>query len=293
MVSLDLSSVNITDDALVALLRGCGNLLELDLSNTNIGDKGAMAIAENCPKLVSLGIRMLSNLTEKSLIPIARSCKGLKSLCAGWASITGNVITAIAESCPLLEQLDVSGSQDQLTDQGVEQISLLCPRLRIVDFSDCYNLTDRSLHLIAFNCKALHSVSISRCHNITVAAMRVLGAAPTMRKINLFGCYPAIFPHIQVCLFCGCFFPSFFQSLFTHTHTHAHTHTLHTNIHTFSLCHVCSVLTSFTRRRHAATWRSTRHSLGPLRSSQHAPSPRPLRGAAEGVCVCVCVCVCV
>lgn len=192
------------------------------------------AIAKYCPKLESACLRMMPKLDDDAVIAVVKQCKSLQTLSLAWTQLTATGLSALAEYGKELRHLDVSGSREDLTDEGVEQLTLLCTKLLTLDLSDCYALTDASINHIVLNSPCISHVSLSRCHNITVAGMRFVGGGPcykemhlpahsnhaltralshsrslprrtlaaknTLQSINLFGCYSIVFPHIkEVC----------------------------------------------------------------------------------------------
>lgn len=133
------------------------------------------AIAKYCPKLESACLRMMPKLDDDAVIAVVKQCKSLQTLSLAWTQLTATGLSALAEYGKELRHLDVSGSREDLTDEGVEQLTLLCTKLLTLDLSDCYALTDASINHIVLNSPCISHVSLSRCHNITVAGMRFVG----------------------------------------------------------------------------------------------------------------------
>lgn len=75
-------------------------------------------------------------------------------------SVTSEGITAIAQSCPYLNEVTLKKCCN-LTDAGVLALSQHCPLLQVVNLSGCLGVGDASLEALGQNCPLLHSVDLS------------------------------------------------------------------------------------------------------------------------------------
>lgn len=194
---MDLSSTRILDQDVIRLLMMSPHLKVLDLGNTTISDKTLFAVAKFCPNLDSLNLRMVPAITEAGVEAVLRSCPNLRVLSLGWATRTKRFAHHIAKNCRNIEHLDLSGCCHEVTDSLVREITEASPELQTLDLSDCYDLTDACIDSIVKNLSNITTVSLSRNHLITLDAMWKLTSAKTLRNINLFGCYPNVFPEIK------------------------------------------------------------------------------------------------
>jgi hypothetical protein len=53
-----------------------------------------------------------------------------------------------------LTRLSISNSLN-VTDSSVTNLAAGCPKLRVLDFSDCYNISSQALEAVGLNCKSL------------------------------------------------------------------------------------------------------------------------------------------
>eukprot|EP00041_Stephanoeca_diplocostata_P035470 m.1253535 g.1253535 ORF g.1253535 m.1253535 type:complete len:419 (+) comp24705_c0_seq7:184-1440(+) len=195
---LDLSSTRIHDQDVIRLLKMSPHLKVLDLGNTTITDKTLFAVAEFCPNLDSLSLRMVSGITERGVEAVLRSCTKLRVLSLGWATTNSKRFAQyIAKHCVNIEHLDLSGCCYDVSDRLVREITEASRKLQTLDLSDCYDLTDNCIDSIVKNLRNITTVSLSRNHLITLDAMWKLTSARTLRNINLFGCYPNVFPELK------------------------------------------------------------------------------------------------
>ncbi|KAL2338190.1 hypothetical protein Fmac_012636 [Flemingia macrophylla] len=98
----------------------------------------------------------------------------LKSLtCSHMASLSNSDLTLIAHCFPFLEHLDLSfpqnthGSDNPVSDSGVQAISLNLSNLRTVNLSGNFFIHDPSILSLCRNCEFLEELVIFECHFIT------------------------------------------------------------------------------------------------------------------------------
>ncbi|KAJ6666040.1 hypothetical protein lerEdw1_000944 [Lerista edwardsae] len=124
--------------SLTALTR----LQELDL--TACGKLTDMSIAKviSFPELRRLSLSLVSNITDASLIAVARNCRSLEHLSL---SHCGN-----------------------LTDQGFVEAATSLYRLQHLILSSCNQLTPRTLKAIGQDCRQLKCLDVSMCSGISM-----------------------------------------------------------------------------------------------------------------------------
>lgn len=79
---------------------------------------------------------------------------------------------------------------------GLKLLASRARHLCALDISDCSGVTNAGVEVLA--CLPLERIALSRCHLVTVAAMRKMAALPTLKAINIFGCYSIVLPHLKV-----------------------------------------------------------------------------------------------
>ena len=99
-------------------------------------------------------------------------------------------MAALAESCPLLRRVDLSGCI-KLTDAGVGAIASRCACLRALSLAGCRGLTDDALLQVGVQCPTLAALSISgvgpTVSDAGIHAVAV-GAAAALRMLDLGAC---------------------------------------------------------------------------------------------------------
>ena len=135
---------------------------------------------------------------------LARACGAtLRVLSVGWLSFDAAAFESMCAHLPALQQLDVSGCREAFTNESALALARHCPNLEVLDASDCYGLTDVGSHCILTMMPRLVHVCLSRCHRITVDAMQDLAHKPTLKRLDLYGCYPSVLQQILVCWYEG------------------------------------------------------------------------------------------
>jgi len=220
--SLDLRCANLEDKALISLLNECPNLRVLDCGSTgfsSITDQVLFAIEKNCRNLEALHLmcaRSISNagveavargcgetlekltlhcvfeLTNVSLVHLARHCKKLKLLNVHRCfKLSDYGIEELAKGCGnSLENLDVSACK--ISDNAIQAIAASCPHLRVLDVRSCENLTSASIIDIARNCPLLEHVDLSGCKKLDDACVFELARHCRNLRIVEFGNVPKV-----------------------------------------------------------------------------------------------------
>ena len=210
--SLDISHSNITNCGVfaIALNTKC-SLQSLDMYGCkNITDISVIQIAKHCPRLEQLDIR-LCKITDKSVIHIAINCSSLLTLKAsGCKQITDASIRRIAKNCPRLLELDI-GWCDKITNISISKIAKYCLGLQQLSIGHCYNVNDKSIIQIAIKCTGLRLLDVMGCTRITDDSM--IAIANTSPLLNTDSCYNitdtsinkiAICTSLQSLNVCGC-----------------------------------------------------------------------------------------
>jgi hypothetical protein len=163
--SLHIRCDNITDTGLIGIIRQCSNLQILDISfNKNVTDSSLIHVAKHCPSLRCLEIKECDRITDKGVIEIAKNSNLELFSASSVLNITDRSIISIARNCFYLEQLQIDGCS-QVTDTGIIAIAKHCPNLQLLDISD--GITDTGLIAIARKCKDLRTLAICGCQNIS------------------------------------------------------------------------------------------------------------------------------
>lgn len=131
-----------------ASLLALSRLQELDLSSCSRLTDSSITQVMRYPDLQRLSLSMLPEITNASLVSVARHCRSLTSLALS--------------HCP------------GISDCGVAKAAPYLHRLQHLYLSCCNNITDRSLAFLVQHCKRLRTLDISRCQNISVTAVDLL-----------------------------------------------------------------------------------------------------------------------
>jgi hypothetical protein len=124
-----------------------------------------------------------------------RELTNLKHLTIGDSKMKDDILSLIADSCPMLEELCIYNNKD-ITDEGVAKVTSKCKFLKFVGLNKCSRLTDKSIALIAANCSNLVELSINTNRNITTAAIHFLVShCRCLGKLSILG-LPKIDPYM-------------------------------------------------------------------------------------------------
>lgn len=163
--------------SLAILSKMCPNLRQVDLSGLyGMTDEGILALLNgSLAGLVKLNLSGCINLSDESAVAVARlHGETIKLLnLNGCRKITDVSLSAIASSCPLLSDLDVSNSA--VTDLGIAALS--CAEqlnLQILSISGCARISNKSLPFLIHLGKSLVGLNLQHCNWLSSSIVDML-----------------------------------------------------------------------------------------------------------------------
>ncbi|XP_073066939.1 EIN3-binding F-box protein 1-like [Primulina eburnea] len=181
----------------------CQSLRSLSVrSCPGFGSTSLALVGKLCPKLHNLDLSGLSGITDACLIPLLESCEtGLSKVnlsgCSnlsdkivfalvrlhgrmlelvnldGCKKITDASLVALVDSCPLLNDLDVS--RCLITDSGIAALARgVQPNLQILSLSGCSNVSDKSVPALEKLGRKLVGLNLRHCFSITSSKIEFL-----------------------------------------------------------------------------------------------------------------------
>ena len=215
---LDLSNLGgVTDHFLEFISSTNKDLQSLDLTGcTNLTGKSIPALLKNCPKLTSLKvegcgpwdavIRLDCNaaLSEDSICGLIVCCPKVACIVLSGNQNTTDKVLNFISHCSDLEELYLQSCK-KITDQGIQSLSLRCPKLWRINLHDtniqnitinqniiflvlsnCPNLTDQSLQSTLQNCNKLTWLDLGLSTKITdVGLTNLSGLCPDLEQLHL------------------------------------------------------------------------------------------------------------
>ncbi|CAG8615327.1 25322_t:CDS:1 [Dentiscutata erythropus] len=182
----------------------------------HIKDKTICGITSLCPNLTYLYLGYSNNISDISVIEIAKSCKKIEYINIGGLGITDVSLKEIAHLCPNLRHLHLSNCE-KITDDGictshpnmvgfsfadeegefvmdniavsdtsVRIIADLCPKLQYLNVS-WRHISDESICVIARSCPKLEQLYLEGC-DITDKSMSALANLCNLQKLVIADC---------------------------------------------------------------------------------------------------------
>lgn len=114
-------------------------------------------------------------------------------------TVFDNVLVELGRFCPKLKELRVEGysctvprttKEQAVTDRGVIAIAEGCPELEVLSLSGCWKVTDSAIRALAFQCRQLKILHLTSCKNLTDIGVTLLlqQLNCSLRLLDLVGC---------------------------------------------------------------------------------------------------------
>ena len=179
------------DDSLFVKIN-CPSLTKINLiCCSQITDKSVIEIAKSCPLLKNINLSGRdSKITDRSIIEISKKCPFLTNINIGFCpQITDLSIFSISKKCRFISNINVCGSN--ITDASLMEIAKKCPLLQYINLSGCKKITDLSVIEIAKRCQSLTNINLDLCcSNITdTSVIEIAKNCPSLTYINLRKCH--------------------------------------------------------------------------------------------------------
>jgi len=198
------------------------NLIHLRLYENNrkyrhISDETISEIVAICPNLIHIYISYSNQITDISLIEIAKKCQRIEYINIGGYKISDKSLREIANSCPKLQYhhlpdccyisdsgiIEIISSHPHLlslsfeggglegceiTNLSIKKIAELCPKLQYFNVSERDDITDESICILLQLCPNLQELILEQC-NITDATINaIINLRHNLQKLNIIYC---------------------------------------------------------------------------------------------------------
>ncbi|KAF9869832.1 putative F-box domain-containing protein [Colletotrichum karsti] len=181
----------ITNESMILLAENCKYIKRLKLNEcSQLQDNAVMAFAQNCPNILEIDLHQCNQIGNDPITTLITKGSSLRELrLAGCELIDDNAFLSLPPNRTYdhLRILDLT-SCARLTDQAVQKIIEVAPRLRNLVLAKCRNITDVAVNAISKLGKNLHYLHLGHCGHITDQAVKTLVAqCNRIRYIDL-GC---------------------------------------------------------------------------------------------------------
>ena len=171
---------SMTDEEMLIMFSGerFSELRTLNLHRCdNITDASVLEVARRCSNLQTLDLGSWqgnNNITDASVLEVARRCSNLQTLNLwGCSNITDASVLEVARRCSNLQTLNLAGCRN-ITDASVSEVARRCSNLQTLNLLSCSNITDASVLEVARRCLNLQKFHLSGFWNITAACKNAL-----------------------------------------------------------------------------------------------------------------------
>jgi F-box/leucine-rich repeat protein 14 len=207
---------SITKTSLKSLFKLCGPTTGISLRGYDgMNDSLMKILLSNCKNLESMNLAYCSDLTDDSLVELARANPSLNRLVLwGCYNTTNTTLEALAASCKSMKSLNLKCCKKisdaglmmlttmteleevnltycrNITDLGLLKFLRALPKLRSLCLAYCSSITDMSLLGIARCCPFIETLDVTQC-NISDGGLQQLAKMPEtmkLRDLNLTSC---------------------------------------------------------------------------------------------------------
>jgi hypothetical protein len=152
LVTVEVEHTELTDAGFQAAAAHCPLLQRVDLSYcARVTDATLIALGQHCHQLRELYIDGNGSITHASLSAIAAGCPLLEELCAERCRTAGLALEAIARGCPRLRRFSHDSS---VPAQAVLALAECCPLLEDVNISGSADVGDAEVMALVRGCPA-------------------------------------------------------------------------------------------------------------------------------------------
>eukprot|EP00899_Mesostigma_viride_P008072 jgi/Mesvir1/17266/Mv07675-RA.1 len=169
--------VRARDAGLACVLRNCLSLEVLVLNGCRgWSDGGIAVVGDGCKRLQELHLAYCRGcFTPRGLAGMAPRLGALERLHApGCDAVTDESVIALAENCPRLSFVEVSGCK--VGDRGILALVTRGSLLLKLRACGCVAITDASLMALSERCPKLEALMVSGCRGVTGAGARAVAS---------------------------------------------------------------------------------------------------------------------
>ncbi|KAF6147593.1 hypothetical protein GIB67_031584 [Kingdonia uniflora] len=150
-----------TSTGILLLLHVYTSLKYLDLNESCIlTDDSIKQLSRHLHDLTFINLNGCSNLTNSTFSTLVMSCRSLEEIHMERTSLGKEEL--IANSNPRITSLKLGGNK-HLDNKALQKIGCICPKLRLLDISNCVCITDGGLSEIGKSCCEITEIEVSQC----------------------------------------------------------------------------------------------------------------------------------
>ena len=163
--TLDISENHVGDTTLGKLSQYAPHLSDLDVGTVTLDDRAILLqLAERLPHLTRLKLVNAQNGINGALISMQKARVPMMHLEVPWCSVRDIVVHGLGTSFPMLQTIDLTGSQ--LSNAPLEKLKL-CVNLTSLNLSWATQLVDPTIVEITAVCHSISTLALAHCPQIT------------------------------------------------------------------------------------------------------------------------------
>jgi F-box/leucine-rich repeat protein 2/20 len=212
LVSINVSSCHkLTNSSFFALLTNCPLLADIRMESTDIGLGPTPSVVVDLvvyPQVKSLHLAYNSHLQDNLINIFAFIFPNMQLIDFSFCPhVFQHRIALLLKKCPKIAHLKFAGfphaklssinfeasnlmevlnlSHSRIDDEGLYQISKICPQLMQLDLEHCYYVTEKGVRLAIENCTRLREINLQHCRKVSTDIVSwMIFSRPSLRKIT-------------------------------------------------------------------------------------------------------------
>lgn len=172
----------------IVTLNEMENLQKIRIHLYNLDNESLNYLLKNCKILTSLELYICNlNISDDAFLSLQRKCQ-LTEFGLPYTSITDISLQIISDACPRLKVINISNCY-QITDRGLSYLAENCVRLEHIAISSIPSLTRRSINKIADNCVSLKTLNVKKCNGVENDTITtILQKCPQLVRLDISHC---------------------------------------------------------------------------------------------------------
>jgi hypothetical protein len=175
---------------LAEIFQACRKLrrVHLDQFGNRLTDDVVQSVVAHCPFLEHFDIGFCTAVSDAAITKVAESCPLLRVVRLSGTNITNATMVSLCTHCPLLTEVYIDSCR-LLTDAAVLAVSERLPGLTHIGLDDIAAITSIAVETLASKCRELTHIDLGNSLNVSDVTLRKIAQqCSNLKKLQVRGC---------------------------------------------------------------------------------------------------------